>query len=123
MSCFDHFEPLCMYMCTLTVTITHTLCITITIFLKITITFVFTPHINTCIVCRLVPLEEYLEAATKLVKQDPTLSRSIFFSTDNQTLVDSLESRRFGDGGSSSSSSGAEVCIICVCLFQKRMDG
>lgn len=43
---------------------------------------------------RLVPLEEYMEAAAELMDRDPTLSGAIFFSTDNQTLIDDIEGGR-----------------------------
>lgn len=43
---------------------------------------------------RLVPLEEYMTAAAELMDKDPLLSGAVFFSTDNQTLVDDLESGR-----------------------------
>lgn len=35
-----------------------------------------------------------MTAAAKLMDKDPTLSGAVFFSTDNQTLVDDLESGR-----------------------------
>ena len=34
---------------------------------------------------------EFVEAAQGIVNQDPTVSRNIFFSTDNQTVLDEIE--------------------------------
>lgn len=41
------------------------------------------------------PSMEYMEEAQGIVSRDPSVTRNIFFSTDNQTVLDEIERGAF----------------------------